>query len=170
MIAPIYYEWTGAEMRPLARFHNITNAEFVVGEKYRLVEENDRSSATHRHYFAAVHEAWQNLPEDQAHRWPTAEHFRKWLLIQCGYAFERAHVCATKAEAQRLRAFVEPLDEYAVVIANENVVRVFTAQSQSKKAMGAKEFNESKQRVLDKAAALLGITADDLQRNTARAA
>ena len=39
--------------------------------------------------------------------------------------------------------------EYAVVTVREAVVRVYTAQSQSVKAMGAKAFQDSKTKVLD---------------------
>jgi hypothetical protein len=71
---------------------------------------------------------------------PTAEVLRKKMLIRAGYADERSIVCASKAEAQRVAAFVKPMDEYAVVTVREAVVRVYTAQSQSIKAMGAKPF------------------------------
>ncbi len=94
-----------------------------------------------------------------AHPWyfPTAEHLRKFALIRCGYSDQRQIVCASKAEAQRVAGFVRPMDEYAVVTTSEAVVSVFTAQSQSRKAMGHRPFQESKNKVLDYIAGLLGV-------------
>jgi len=40
-------------------------------------------------------------------------------------------------EAQRIAAFIKPMDTYAMVIVNECVVTVYTAKSQSLKAMAS---------------------------------
>ena len=74
---------------------------------------------------------------------------RKWALIRTGFRDERSIVCASKAEAERVAAFVKPMDDFAIVIAHEASVLVYTAKSQSMKAMGAKEFQRSKEAVLD---------------------
>lgn len=157
MGAPILFRWSGEAMVPLPRFHNAVNAEFVVGEVYPLVVEAQRSTASHNHFFAAVADLWANLPETIAHRWPTPEHLRKFALVQTGFRDERTHVCASKAEAQRLRAFAAPLDEYAVVVVHEATVVVMTAKSQSRKAMGAADFQRSKTAVLDYVSDLIGL-------------
>jgi hypothetical protein len=115
-------------------------------------------------FFVRRDEAWVNLPEHEAERFQTSEHLRKWSLIKCGYADQRQIVCASKAEALRFRAFIVPMDDYAIVTANESVVTVFTAKSQSMKAMGRREFHESKQKVLDYVAALIGVKPEDLQK------
>lgn len=135
---------------------------FVVGELYRLVEHHDRSMNSHRHFFASIAEAWKNLPDEMLDEYPTAEHLRKRALIRKGYADERSFVCASKAEAQRMAAFMKPMDDYAVVSVREAVVRVWTAKSQSVKAMGNRDFQQSKSDVLDFVAGLLGVTADEL--------
>lgn len=137
---------------------------FVVGETYKLVEHHDRSQSSHNHYFACLAEAWQTLPEHLLEEYPTVEHLRKKMLIRCGYADERSIVCASKAEAQRVAAFIKPMDSYAIVTVREAVVRVYTAQSQAMKAMGAKVFQESKTKVLDAVADLLGVERDQLGR------
>lgn len=160
---PITFTWTDeGVMAPLPRLAKLCDRQYVVGETYQLAPIEQRSSATHRHYFAALHDAWQNLPEHYADRWPTSEHFRKWLLVQAGYSDERSIVCSSKAEAQRVAAFVKPLDQYAVVIIAGPVVKVFTAQSQSVRAMGAKVFQDSKQKVLDIAASMIGVEPGQL--------
>lgn len=130
--------------------------DYVVGEVYKMAPAHDRSQATHNHYFALIAEAWGTLPDRALEEFPTAEHLRKKMLVRCGYADERSIVCASKAEAQRVAAFIKPMDEYAVVTVREAVVRVYTPQSQSKKAMGAKAFQESKSKVLDAISDLLG--------------
>src|SRR3546814_8478118 len=107
---------------------------YVVGETYSLVPQEDRSAVSHRHYFVSLHDAWTNLPEDAAERFQTSEHLRKWALIRAGYRDERSIVCASKAEAQRLAAFIKPMDDYAVVLVSEAVVKVCTAKSQDRKS------------------------------------
>lgn len=156
--APIIFRWDGEAMIPVSAFW-ATRADkaFVVGAHYKLVEHHDRSQASHAHYFAALGNAWSNLPDRMLEEFPTAEVLRKKLLIRAGYADERSIVCASKAEAQRVAAFIKPLDDYAVVTVREAVVRVYTAQSQSVKAMGAAAFQASKQAVLDALDNLLGV-------------
>jgi len=168
--APILVTWDGTSFAPLSRFMREVDAHFVIGERYRVSIQEERSQASHSHYFAAVQEAWMNLPEDQAERFPTAEHLRKYALIRAGYRDERSIVCTSKAEAQRVAAFVKPLDSFAVVTVSEAVVRVFTAQSQSTAAMGKKAFQESKSKVLDVLAEMIGVQPETLTKNVGRAA
>ena len=162
MTAPLTYQWTGEVMEPLPRFMREANKGFVVGETYRLAEENERSRASHNHFFAAVEESWRNLPEDLAERYPTSEHLRKYALIKSGFADERSIVCASKAEALRIAAFIKPMDDYAIVVASESTVKVFTAKSQSIRAMGEDDFQRSKSAVLDLLASLVGVTTAEL--------
>jgi hypothetical protein len=164
---PIVFRWTGESMEPLPRFHNAANATFVVGEIYRMEAMEERSAVSHRHFFACIHAAWMNIPEHLADRFPTSEALRKFALIKSGYADERSIVCASKAEAQRVAAFVKPMDTYAVVVVKESVVTVFTAKSQSMKAMGRKVFQDSKVAVLEYVADLIGVTPEALARREA---
>lgn len=165
MTAPLQFQYMGeGEFRTSGYWARRADLAYVVGETYRLVEHHDRSQSSHNHYFALINEAWQTLPDHMLDEYPTAEHLRKKMLIRCGYADERSIVCASKAEAQRVAAFVKPMDDYAVIAVREAVVRVYTAQSQSTKAMGATVFQESKTKVIDAIADLLGVDADDLGR------
>ena len=165
---PQEFTWDGEAMVP--RRPHLADRQYVVGETYRLGVEEERSRATHNHYFAAIHDAWMNLPEDKSERFPTEEHLRKWALVRAGYRDERTIVCASKAEAQRMAAFMKPLDDYAVIVARENIVVCWTAKSQSVKAMGKKAFQESKQAVLDILAGMIGTTPAVLAQNAAQAA
>jgi hypothetical protein len=170
MSAPVTFTWDGDTMVPLPRFARLCDKRFVVGETYPLDVAEPRSRASHNHYFAAVHDAWLNLREEYAEDFPSDEHLRKWCLIRAGYADKRSTVCASKAEAQRIAAFIKPIDGFAVVTVSEAVVTVYTAQSQSVKAMGAKVFQESKQKVLDTLADMIGVDTAELQRQAGQAA
>lgn len=170
MTSPIYYTWQGDSMVPLPRFAKLCDRQFVVGETYCLVPHEDRSANSHRHYFASLHDAWMNLPEDIAERFQNSEALRKFALIKCGYADERSIVCSSKAEAGRVAAFIKPMDSLAVVVVSEAVVKVYTAQSQSNKAMGRKAFQTSKERVLDFVSGLIEVAPQTLSSNAGRAA
>lgn len=161
--APIMFTWTGDAMVPRdRRFAYQCDRQFVVGSEYTLVQHEDRSAARHRFFFAAVNEVWRNLPEQIAATFPSAEHLRKWALIRAGYRSERTHIAATKAEALRLAAFIKPIDDYAIVTTSGLSVTVWTAKSQSVRAMGKKEFYESKEAVLGVLADLIGTSKEAL--------
>ena len=167
---PIPFIWDGESMAPLPRFSRVCDGAFVIGKEYPMIVHEARSAASRGHYFACLSECWRNLPEDIAEDFPTAEHLRKKALIKCGYADERSIVAASKAEALRVAAFVRPMDEYAVVLVSECVVKVFTAQSQSMRAMGKKAFAASKDAVLAYAASLIGVTPATVASEAGRAA
>lgn len=164
-IPPLAFDWTGDAMSP--KLPKLADRFYVVGEVYRLAPHEERSAASHRHFFAAVNEAHNNLPEDMAERLPTPEHLRKYALIRAGYRDERAIVCPTKGEAMRVAAFVRPLDDFAVVETDGLVVTVYTAKSQSMRAMGKKTFQESKDAVLRIIAELIGTDPTTLKQSRA---
>lgn len=162
MTRPIIFRWSNGTMIP--KHQAIADREYEPDRDYVLVEQEHRSQATHNHFFASLQDAWANLGEDAAERFPTPEHLRKWALIKAGYRDERTIVCASKAEARRIAAFVKPIDDYAVVIAREAVVAVLTAKSQSVKAMGRADFQASKEAVLQIVAEMIGAQPDQLGR------
>ena len=151
------FVWNGEAMEPRPSFLKRANETFVVGESYIMQPVEFRSAASHKHYFAVINELWQTLPEADAQRFPSPEHLRKWALIKAGYCDQRSIVCASKAEAVRIAAFMKPLDHFAIVQAREAVVTVWTARSQSVKAMGRPDFQTSKDAVL---AVIYGLLAE----------
>lgn len=163
----ILAQWDGDHFAPLGRYRKQCDRDYVVGQAYTIDVILDRSDASHRHFFASIHDLWMNLPEGLSDRFHTSEHLRKYALIKAGFHDERSIVCSSPAEASRIAAFIQPMDEYAVVTVSEYVVRVFTAKSQSKRAMGAKEFQDSKQKVLDLISEMIGVTRQQLERATA---
>ena len=155
MKTEVVFHWDGESMVPLDRFRHTCDEQYVIGEKYLLDAVECRSLASHNHYFAALNELWSNLPEKIDFMFPTAEHLRKHCLIMTGYRDERSFVAASKAEATRLAAFIKPIDDYAIVSVHENTVMVWTAKSQSYRAMGKVDFQKSKTDVLDYANSLI---------------
>jgi len=122
---PIVCEWNGESFVPLKRFGPLCDRHYVVGETYPLVVQEQRSRASHNHYFAALHEAWANLPEVLAERFATVR---------------------------------------------EAVVTVYTAKSQSLRAMGKADFQASKDAVLGIVSEMVGTTPAELRREAGRAA
>jgi hypothetical protein len=166
---PIPCVFDGEAFRPLPNFLRVARQHYGDGEIVSLLPHEARSKRSHDHFFAAVHEAWQNLPEDQAVRFKDEEQFRKHALILTGHSDAVATVCMFKTEAARLAAaLMQRTDEYAIITVNGKVVTRFTAKSQSLKAMGKEAFQQSKDDVLGFLANLLGVEVRDLSQ--ARAA
>ena len=151
------YRWDGEVMRPLSGFGRRADSTFVVGMVYHMEPVEERSAKSHRFYFSCINQAWESLPDDLARLYPSATHLRKFALIKAGFADSRQIVAASKAEARRLAAFIRPMDEYAVVSVLEAVVTVWTAQSQSLRAMGKERFKFSKDAVLAEIETMLDL-------------
>lgn len=170
MTAPVRMTWDGESFAPLRRFQRLCDQQYVIGQEYTMVEEKPRSKRSHDHFFASVDEAWGNLREDIADSFASPDHLRKWALVKAGFRNERSIVCSSKAEARRVAAFIRPMDEFAIVLVRDAVVKVCTAQSQSIKAMGAADFQRSKQEVLEILATMIGVSPATLAREGARSA
>lgn len=128
----------------------------VIGEVTNWEQVHERSAKSHAHYFAVLADAWANLREDIAATMPSPEHLRKWALIQAGYCTMTKLAFKTNAEAIAACAFIATLDTYAECGVNGNVAVIRRATSQSVKAMGKKEFQISKGKVLDVISQLIG--------------
>lgn len=171
MTKPISFAWDGEKMLPITSFMaKQCDEQFVVGERYRLTEYEDRSINSHNHYFAFLKQVHDNLRDDFVERFPTPEHLRKYALIKKGYFDSRSLVVKSNAQAHEFAKFMKPCDEFSIVTAQEATVTIFTAKSQSRKAMGAKVFTESKQAVLDFVSELIGATPDQVTKNMRQAA
>lgn len=167
---PQYFTWNAERSVMVPRNRSLADRTWVDGETYRLGVIEERSAASHSHYFAALTEAWASLPHEQAERFPTVEHLRKYALIRTGYHNSDSFVCGSKAEAVRLAAFIRPTDEFSVIDVSAATVTRYSAKSQSKRAMGAEEFQRSKTAVLDYAASLIGVERKALEQNAGASA
>ena len=162
-IPPLMFQWDGEVLRPASTFWaRQADEHFTVGERYRMVQEAERSTVSHNHEFAWLTEAWNSLPDELLAQYPNSEVLRKHGLIAKGFCTMVQHVCPTAAEAQRLAAILKPYDMYAVVVVRGNVVTVYTAVSQSRKAMGAAQFQQSKQALMEFVGDLLGVDPETL--------
>jgi len=165
MNAPIIFQWTGEAMVPVSRrFAKVCNDRFVIGGEYPLEAYEHRSSASHRHYFAAIYEAWSSMPEGMGDRFATPEALRKFALIRCGYRDERTIVSASKAEALRLASFIRPMDDFAIVTTEGATVTVWTAKSQNLRSMDKATFTRSKDDVLCYLGSLLSVPASEIKK------
>ncbi len=168
---PVVFQWSDdGAMYPVRGFQLLCDRQFVVGERYRLVEEHERSQASHNSYFAALHDAWLNLPEHLVDVYPTETHLRKRALIEAGYFDEKLIPFSTPEEALRVAGCLEGVSDFALIRVYENAVSIKTAKSQNRRSMNAKQFQESKQKVLDIVADMIGVKPQELKDNAGAAA
>lgn len=142
--------------------------DFDDGETVFVTVERGRSMNSHRHQFAWLHDAWQTLPE-RLHGFPwaeTPETLRKHALIATGFHQIYTLDCGKNATAHRVKAALVSAEAgkhgYALGQVRGPVVTVWTPESQSMRAMGAKRFQESKTAILDWIAAQIGVEPSKL--------
>jgi hypothetical protein len=168
---PVVFVWTDeGQMQPLPQYRRTCDRQFVVGEQYTLEIAGERSQRSHNHYFACVHDAWMNLPAELSERFPSEETLRKYALIKAGYADLETIVCDTATDARRMALIVRKKDRFAVIRVSDNVLSIWTAKSQSSAAMGKQDFQDSKTKVLEYIADLIGTTRKALVDNAMRKA
>lgn len=167
---PLLYRWDGDCFTVAPRHAKEADHRFVIGEKYLLEEVHERDMIKHNRQFAFVTEGWKNLPE-QFNDEPWAQspdHLRKHALIKNGYCHTETFPCGSNAEAMRWAARLRADNEYAIVSVKGTLVYRFTAESQSKRAMGAERFYASRKAVMAFVDGLLGVEAGETQRNAER--
>lgn len=166
----VVYNGDGFDIVQRGRWQKDADGYFVIGERYLIQEVGERSSNSHRHYFACVNEAWKNLPDDLLRLYPSAEHLRKHALIRTGFADIQDTIFGSKQDAERAAALIRPLDGYAIIETRGPVVTIYRAKSQRRRAMDKDEFQRSKDAVLDWISKLLGTNPEALSRNVMEAA
>ena len=155
---PLRYLGEGGFQAPGA-FAKKLDAALVVGEVLRWEQVPERSLKSHKFYFATIADAWANLPESLVDEFPSPEHLRKYALIKSGYCTTIKLVLPTNAEAVAACAFIQASDEFVICEPIGRVATISRASSQSMRAMGKKQFEESKSRVLDVISGLIGADA-----------
>lgn len=156
---PIIYRWTGEVFEPSTNYQaHLAGQRYEEGQIVALTELNQRSQKSHDHYFATLHDLWLSLPEPISTEFPNEDVFRAHGLIKTGYCNKRQLVCRSAAAADAVAAFMRPSSPLAVITTEGSVVTEWTAESQAYRAMGKRRFQESKDAVLDWAAALCGVT------------
>jgi hypothetical protein len=170
MALPYRYEGEGVFRATRRTFAMRADDQYVIGEVYQMAPVEERSAVSHRHEFAWLREAWMQLPDNLAPVYPTPEHLRKRALIEVGWYNEQAIDAESNAAALRVAAFIRGREEFSVVIVERSTVLVRTAKSQSVRAMGRKDFQDSKTAIMEIVSDLIGVSPDALQRNAGAAA
>jgi hypothetical protein len=158
MMLPLQYQGEGQFTAPRG-FKALCDKDLVIGETLRWEICHERSAKSHAHYFAVIGDAWANLPEGLAMDFPSAEHLRKHALIKAGYCTMTRIVCRTNEDAVAACALMKGMDGYSICDVSGTVVTVYQAQSQSRRAMGAKVFQESKDKVIAVISEIIGADA-----------
>lgn len=128
----------------------------------------ERSAKSHKHQFAFVKTAWDNMPEHlkDAPFAKTSETLRKHALISTGFCDVDMIALGEDRRADRMADFLRRNDAregtYTIINAEGPVIYRYVAESQSLKAMGGARFKKSKQATLEWLAELIGVTADAL--------
>lgn len=155
-MTPLRYMGEG-EFKAASPYHvRAMDKALVIGEVMTWQQVEARSQVSHNHFFAAVHEAWLNLPETISVEFPNSESLRKYALIKAGFCTVKKVACRTNREANELTAYLLGLDNFLVCEVSDNVATIYRAESQSYKAMGQKRFQESKTAVLETLSAMIG--------------
>jgi hypothetical protein len=121
-----------------------------------------------RRFFAALRDAWANLPDGMRIRFPNAEVLRKTALISIGYCDVMTVVAGSKSAAVEVANAFKARDQYCIAIASRDVVTIYTARSMARRALLKKDFIEVADKVFHWVHEQTGI--DPSQSHEGRAA
>jgi hypothetical protein len=158
------FTWNGEVMVPMRLLAAVKT--YTPGQRYWLEEVSDRSWISHRHEFAFVANAWDNLPDALVETFPTSEHLRKAALIATGWYREMIIEAGNAAAALRVAAYAKGRDEFAHVVTRGPTVVVRWARSQRMHGhdrMDKAEFQRSKDDILGWISNLLGVDPERLR-------
>lgn len=162
--------WNGEALTPVGHYGLSAARELMKPGDTVIVEvDHPRGPNTHKHQFAEIADAWRHLPEAVQHLpWAAnPDTLRKHALVVTGFRNTYQIDCGKKATADRVGDALEAAEwgkhGYAIAQVNGPVVTVWTPVSQSYRAMGAKEFQRSKEAVLNWVAQQIGVTLDQLR-------
>lgn len=158
------FRWDGERMVPMRP--KAADKEYVIGRLYWLTEVSDRSWISHRHEFAWIASAWDNLPEALTDTFPSPEHLRKSALVATGWHRETIIDAGNAAAALRVAAYARNEDEFASVRTRGSTVIIHKARSQRMHGadrMDKAEFQKSKDDIMTWIAALIGVEPNELR-------
>jgi hypothetical protein len=121
-----------------------------------------------RRFFAALRDAWSNLPDAMRDRFPNAEVLRKHALVAIGYCDVITLAVGSKAAAPQIASAFRMKDQYCVATVRGDVVTIYTARSMARRVLLKKEFREVADKVFAWVEATTGV--DPAQSHEARAA
>ena len=121
-----------------------------------------------RYFFAALRDAWSNLPDAMREQFPNAEILRKHALIAIGYCDAITLAVGSKAAAPQIAAAFRMKDQYCIATVRGDVVTVYTARSMARRVLLKRDFREVADKVFHWIASTTGV--DPAQSHEARAA
>ena len=139
--------------------------EFGDGEIVTFERNEERSQASHDHFFVWLEEAWLQLPENLVSEYPTVESLRAKALIRTGFCHETDTVCENRREAAAIAGYIKRTKPYTIVEIRDNIIKEYSAKSQSRRSMRKKEFQDSKDKVMSFVSDLIGVTPEQLREN-----
>lgn len=153
------------------RFRDKLDAEFVCGATYVMEAVEERQAARDKAYHAEMRDAWANLPEHLAERFPNPTDFRRYCLAQCGFAHVSRMAMKTTKDALAALSVMAGLGimaslDGAVLV----IVKPMSQKISGPDKMEKEERLRSYRMTLDYAASLIGTMSEDLQRNAREAA
>lgn len=161
---PFFWDAEDCCMRPMANYRDTARKRYVDQQEYLLEEAEERSTVSHRHFFACVRKAWNNLPEDKQDEYPSAEHLRKRALIKCKFYNLKIYTCLDAAHADELAAIIQEKDEFALIVVSGDVVKIYSARSVSPSKMKPDEFQKAKEAVLWLLSDMIGVDVTTLKK------
>ena len=139
---PVLCRWDGLTFHPAGDYwERLARSQLTQGEMVVLSPVEERTAKSHNHYFASLRDIWQSLPDMLLASYPTPEHMRKRALIETGWCDIEDWIPG------KGKSFAT--DGYCIMISRGGVVRVYKPKSQGVKAMGKRDFEQSKRDVLD---------------------
>lgn len=105
-------------MVPIEKYRRHADRQYEDQADYPLIPMEPRNRAHHSAYFAQLKVAYDSLPENVSARWETVEHFRKWVLIETSWYYEKEFTFEgrnAEKEARMLGAFIRTEDEHSRV-------------------------------------------------------
>lgn len=161
MNRPLAFVWDNEKGAMIPRHPWLVRKEFEPGERVMLIEHEERSAASHSHAFARLHDIWDTLPESVSKQFPSEQHFRKRLLIDCGFYHQTELDAGTPELAQRVAAAMASIDDYAVVVVEGSMVIRRVAKSMSRASMNKEEFQRAKTQILELGESLIGASTGE---------
>ena len=158
------FTWNGSAMTPVKPLAAVK--AYTPGQRYWLEEVSERSWISHRHEFAFVHAAWENLDDALTEKFPSPGHLRKAALIATGWYREMIIEAGNAAAALRVAAYAKGRDEFAHVVTRGPTVIVRWARSQrmhGRDRMDKTEFQKSKDDILGWISNLIGVDPEQLK-------
>lgn len=166
---PMVYQGGGSFQTPKG-FARRADELYGVGQYVLMTEEEERSSARHRAFFAAVREIHKTLPDAMAAEFPSPLALRKAALIATGWRDEDTRVYRSNAEAIRAAEYarrdIDPA-AWAKIVVSGCVVVVLKAKSQAVKAMRKEDFEASSEAVLKYLAEVIGVEPQSIPNEQA---